>query len=88
MFKYRVGLPFWRSLARMGITLSVMIEVLHDNEANVFVVTSPNLHGLIVEASDIKALLHEIHSSIDELLYEELSHQVNVNIKIAGVAYV
>ncbi len=84
MFKYRVGFPFWREFARMGATLSVIVEVLYDEEANVFVATSPNLHGLVVEAQDVKALLSEINSSIDELLYEELHCKVNAQTTFAG----
>lgn len=86
MFSYRVGFPFWRTFARLGVTLSVIVEVLYDDEAGVFVATSPNLYGLVVEASGIKELLHEIHTSIDDLLYEELKSKVNTQAKVSGLA--
>lgn len=86
MLKYRVGLPFWRTLARMGATLAVHVEIIYDDEASVFVATSTNLRGLVVEASDVKELLHELQTSIDELLYEELNRKVNTQTKISGFA--
>ncbi|MEZ5645580.1 MAG: hypothetical protein R3E99_10560 [Burkholderiaceae bacterium] len=49
---------------------------MHDQEARVFVVTSPDLHGLVVEAPDTTGAedLHkEIHDCIDLLMEQLLS---------------
>lgn len=86
MFTYKVGFPFWKTLARMGVTLLVTVEVVYDDEAGVFVATSPNLRGMVAESDDVKGLFHEIHTSIDDLLYEELNKKVQANTKISGLA--
>lgn len=73
---YRVGFPLWKVAARLNIPLLVKLDVMHDQEAKVFVVTSPDLHGLVVEAPDTTSAedLHkEIHGCIDLLMEQLLS---------------
>lgn len=44
----------------------VQFEMVYDGSAGVFVVTSPTLRGLVVEAG-IDSLIHEIRTSIEDL---------------------
>lgn len=44
----------------------VQLEMIYNNPVGVFVVTSPTLHGLVVE-TDIDSLIHEIRTSIEDL---------------------
>jgi hypothetical protein len=30
---YRIGLPFWKQAARLGVHLKLQIDVMHDDEA-------------------------------------------------------
>lgn len=69
---YRVGLPFWKVIANLGFPISIRIYVMHDTEANVFIAESPDLQGLVAEASSIESLKVEVQYLIDELLMLQL----------------
>lgn len=72
---YRIGLPFWKQLARLGVPLKLQIDVLHDEEAGVFVATSEDLRGLICEAPSIDELVKEVNIATGELLAAQLHSQ-------------
>lgn len=72
---YRVGNPGWRVAARVGIPLNVRIDVIFDDEAKVFVATSEDLKGLVVEAATVEELWAEIKQCACELLVEECQPQ-------------
>lgn len=74
---YRIGLPFWKQAARFGIPLNIRVNVMHDDEANVFVATSDDLRGLVCEASTMDELVVEVNSSINELLSIQLRNPVS-----------
>lgn len=65
---YRIGFPFWKQLARLGVPLTVRVHVLRDEEAGVFVATSNDLRGLVCEAKTMDELIPEINSSVNDLL--------------------
>lgn len=69
---YRVGFPGWKIAARFGSSLLVKIDVLRDDEAGVFVATSRDLPGLVVEAKDMDQLFPEVYDCVDMLLSEQL----------------
>lgn len=69
---YRVGFPGWRVAASLGATLVFRVDVLHDQEAGVFVATSPDIRGLVAEAATIEELFHEVRSGAEMLLIEQL----------------
>ena len=69
---YRVGFPGWKIAARLGVPLLVKIEVLHDKQAKVFVATSRDLAGLVVEVKTIDQLFPEVYDCVDMLLCEQL----------------
>ena len=71
---YRVGKPFWRFFAKLGVPLIVRVEVLFDKEAGVYVATSPDLHGLVAEASTKDELIGAVYDCVD-LLLEDQVHQ-------------
>jgi predicted RNase H-like HicB family nuclease len=73
---YRIGLPFWKQAARLGIPLNIRVNVMRDDEANVFVATSDDLRGLVCEASTMDELVTEINATIDELLSFHLNNSV------------
>ncbi len=68
---YRVGNLGWRVAARIGIPLKVRIDVIFDDEAKVFVATSEDLKGLVVEAATVEELWAEIKQCACDLLIEE-----------------
>lgn len=71
---YRVGLPGWQLLARAGVAVSMRVDVIKDQEAGVFVATSPDLPGLIAEAATLEELVSDIKAGAAELLADRL-HQ-------------
>jgi 5'-3' exonuclease len=71
---YRVGFPGWKLAARFGVPLLVKIEVIRDAEAAVFVATSADLPGLVVEASDLDQLMPAVYGCVAMLLEAQLKH--------------
>ncbi|KAA0892625.1 DUF1902 domain-containing protein [Pusillimonas sp. ANT_WB101] len=70
---YKVGSPFWKIVAHLGVPISLRVDVHHDSEANVFIATSPDLRGLIVEAATLDELIHETSGAV-KMLMEEYVH--------------
>ena len=69
---YRVGFPGWKIAARVGFSLLVKIDVVRDDDAGVFVATSLDLPGLVVEAADLERLFPEVYDCVNMLLVEQL----------------
>ena len=65
---YRVGLPFWKVVAKAGVPLKVLICIHRDDEAGVYVAHSPDLRGLVVEAATLDELRLEVRSAAEVLL--------------------
>jgi len=70
---YPAGWPLWKLLARLGVPIVVKINVLHDDDAGVYVATSTNLRGLVAEAPSKDALIDAVHDCIDLLMEVELA---------------
>lgn len=69
---YRVGNPFWRFLARLGIPLVVRVDVMFDKDANVYVATSRDLRGLVAEAQSKEELIAAVYDCVDLLIESEV----------------
>ncbi|KQV50065.1 DUF1902 domain-containing protein [Massilia sp. Root335] len=65
---YRIGYPFWKQAAKLGVPLKLRIDVIRDDEASVFVATSDDLPGLVCEAPTMDDLVKEVNLAIGELL--------------------
>lgn len=72
---YRVGFPGWKLAARVGIPVIFRVEVMHDLEADVFVATSPDLHGLVAEAKTKDELIDAVYDCVSMLMEELLKKQ-------------
>lgn len=70
---YRAGLPGWKLIARAGGKIVVNVNVIKDEDAGVYVATSANLRGLVVEAETLDKLNEEIHIAVSELLTREFA---------------
>lgn len=64
---YKVGLPFWKTVARAGFPVALRINVSYDHDAKVFIATSNDLRGLVVEARSVDELVCETNDAIDML---------------------
>ena len=69
---YRVGWIGWKPLARAGVPLLINLEIVRDEEAGVFLCTSPNLDGLVVESPNIEELHKDVNDCIDMLMQDLL----------------
>lgn len=65
---YRVGFPFWKTVARRGFPLVLRVQIMRDEDAGVYVARSPDLDGLVVEASSLDELRLEALNAADVLL--------------------
>lgn len=70
--RYRVGVPGWKVAARMGVPLSLRVEVWFDPEVQSYWSRSPDLNGLILTGKTLDELWTEVRGGIDELLEVEL----------------
>jgi len=57
---YRLSWPCAAFFASLGFSLLIKVEIIHDDEANVYVATSPDLKGLVVEAENLDELEKEV----------------------------
>ena len=65
---YRLGWPFATFFAQMGVSLLIKVEIIHDKEVSVYIATSPDLKGLVVEAETLDELEKEVWDLVPELL--------------------
>ena len=71
---YRVGLAFWKLAARLGVPLSLRIQIMHDDEADVYIATSTDLAGLVTEAPSLVELMFSVRNC-SEMLIEHALHR-------------
>jgi len=74
---YRIGLPFWKVIARSGATIAIPVQISFDQEANVYIATSSHLSGLAVEAPSLDELREEVRGAIDVLVEAEIDPPCN-----------
>jgi len=65
---YPLRYPFSWFLARIGITITININFIYDDEENVFVATSRDIQGLVLEAENFNTLKKEVEEAIHNLL--------------------
>lgn len=68
---YRYGWPFGRLARKIGIPMLIRVEVIRDEEASVYVATSPDVRGLVVEASSIEDVINEVRMLILEFIDDD-----------------
>lgn len=61
---YRYGWPLGHLLAKAGVPTKIRVDVIRDDEAGVFVGTSTDLRGLVIEAESLEGILRETHAVI------------------------
>jgi len=65
---YRVGRPLWKAVARIGVPMSLRITIARDDECGVYIATSPDLDGLVVEAKSLNELRTEALAAAEMLM--------------------
>lgn len=72
---YRVGFPFWKAVSRMGMPVRLRVIITRDEAAGVYIATSPDLDGLVVEAASLDELRTEALGAAEVLLELEMKTQ-------------
>lgn len=72
---YRLGFPGWKIAARLGVPIFFKIEVIFDSEANVYVATSPDLRGLVVESKTKESLIDDVFDCAGMLFSAQLKRE-------------
>lgn len=72
---YRLGNPCWRLFERLGASIYCRIDVHFDPEANVYIATSPDVKGLVVEAKSKEEMFREVPQCIEMLLEAQNNHR-------------
>ncbi|MFI3156798.1 MAG: DUF1902 domain-containing protein [Methylococcaceae bacterium] len=65
---YRLGRPFATLFSEMEMPLLIKVEIIHDDEANVYVATRSDLKGLVIEAETLDKLKKEVLKLAPQLL--------------------
>jgi len=60
-------------VAKSGRAIEFRVDVHHDREAGVYIATSPDLRGLVVEADSMDQLMEEVRGAVEMLLDFQLS---------------
>jgi predicted RNase H-like HicB family nuclease len=72
---YRLGFPGWKLAAKFGVPIMFTVKVVYDDESKVYVATSPELEGLVVEASSKEEMISEVYDCAEMLLSVKLKHE-------------
>ena len=69
---YRVGFPGWKFAARMGVPMTVRVDVKYDPEVKSYWTTSPDMKGLVVTGESLDEVRRELRSALSALMAEHL----------------
>jgi predicted RNase H-like HicB family nuclease len=69
---YPISYPLAGTFAKLGASIVIRVDLIHDKEAGVLVATSPDIKGLIVEVETYEQLQAELKEAITALY--ELNH--------------
>lgn len=65
---YRVGFPGWKVASKLGMSVRLRVNISRDEAAGVYIAESPDLDGLIVEATTLEELKREALLGAESLL--------------------
>jgi Domain of unknown function (DUF1902) len=73
---YRLGNPCWKLMEALGASIYCRIDVQFDPAAHVYIATSPDLKGLVVEAATKEEMFREVPQCIEMILHVQDNHRV------------
>lgn len=65
---YPLIYPLSWLFARLGVTISIDINFIYDDEEKVFIATSKDIQGLVLEAENFNVLKKEVEEAVFNLL--------------------
>ncbi len=83
---YPLSWPFSRFFARCGVPTCIRLDVIRDEEADVFIGSSVDLPGLVVEASSLEDIAKEAGLLIPDMLQaaHSCARDVTTDIRYRG----
>ena len=76
--QYCIGWPFWRLVAKLGVTLYYRIKVHYNAETDSYWAESSDL-TLTAYGKSLQDLIKEVHACASDLLDGELSEKMKPN---------
>lgn len=83
IFAYRVGLPGWKLVARLGLPLKALVDVMYDPEAQVYVATCDDFLpylGIATEGKTPEILKERLDGLFEEALFEAFQKKENTKV--------
>ena len=65
---YPLRYPLSWLFAMLGVTISIDINFIYDDEEKVFIATSKDIQGLVLEAENFNVLKKEVKEAVPNLL--------------------
>ncbi len=65
---YPFSFPFADKISQLGFTLTIKIDVHYDPDVDVYIATSKDIPGLVIEAESFAGLEQEVKEAIPNLL--------------------
>lgn len=81
--RYPIRFPLASVFARFGATLVIHVNFFFDPAAKVFIATSTDVPGLVIEAGTFVELKHEVEEAIPNLLSlnnKKLFHKTSADV--------
>lgn len=66
--RYPLRYPLSWLLAMLGVKISIDINFIYDDEEKVFIATSKDIQGLVLEAENFNVLKKEVEEAVPNLL--------------------
>jgi predicted RNase H-like HicB family nuclease len=81
LMNYPISYPLVGLFAKLGASIVIRVNLIHDKEAGVLVATSPDIKGLVLEVETYEQLQAELKEAITAL-YElnHLTHDYRTNV--------
>lgn len=71
---YPFNWPLAEIFNSLGVPLLIVVKVEHDDEAGVYIATSPNVKGLVVEAETLDEVRNEVSLILPDLIEMNYKH--------------
>ncbi len=68
-----------------GIPLQLRVKVIHDDDAGVYIGTSPDVSGLVIEAETLEDLAKEIALTLPDLIEVKTRNTIGLDLQMPNL---
>ncbi len=65
-----------------GLPLQLRVKVIYDDEVGVYIGTSPDISGLVIEAETLEGLTQEIALVLPELIHVKIQNSIGLDLQM------